>query len=174
MKKEQQQHTPSAAPLIMLGDAEQANEVTIEHAKTGRDFKVYYRDPTSAERIAYANSIVSRKGKKVKIDNATADLRGGVTVITGIADGVLATRDPKTGTIVPISTDKESKDFNPGWKKLVQDSLTQELMLLGRYVFGGSTISVEEDAVEDGVLGFGDDDQDQEESLPNSTQTSPQ
>ncbi|MFA7175286.1 MAG: hypothetical protein WC340_18070 [Kiritimatiellia bacterium] len=124
-------------PLLVLGSTE-IKKVLITHASSQIEIPVFYREPTTKERLAYSNSIVNRMGRKVVLDTATARLRGGLTVITGVGEGILGRDDG--GKVKAVSTDPASADYYPKWKDLVRDHLGQELMLLGAMVFEGSVV----------------------------------
>ena len=140
-------------PLLVLGKTD-IKKVLITHAASQVEIPFFYREPTTKERLAYSNSILNKTGRRVFIDSATARLRGGLTVVTGVADGILGREDD--GEVRAVSTIPGTEDYYPQWKDLVRDHLGQELMLLGAMVFEGSSIQIAPGAEDGGddIAGF--------------------
>ncbi len=133
---------------MLLLAREHNNELTIRHARSGETVTLLYRDPTTEEVLKYHNSTTRRKGKRILSDIPANRLRGGLLVLTGIAEGQLGKPDGKGG-ILPVSSNPESAAYDEDWKTLVKKHLAPELMLLGIHVFEASSIEGEDDPDED-------------------------
>ena len=103
------------------------NKATFMDGVSQSEISLYYRTPTNAERIAFKAATIGQKKNKI-IDHSTeAQLSYGARILTGIQDGDFLF-DGK-----PISSNEDSPDYNPDWKKLVLETagdLIQSLALL--------------------------------------------
>ncbi len=123
-------------PLILASSED--NILEFQHA--GGSVALYYKDPTTEQRIAYSNRIVKRKGNKIKNELAATRLAGGNTICTGMREGDFAIPADNEAGYKLISSDPKSKDFREDWKKLLHKHQGDYLMLLGAHVFEGTTV----------------------------------
>jgi len=145
-------------------EAEERNEITLHDNLSGTEIKYFYRTPTTKEREGFNNLAVQRKGRKVKIKRAEAQLKYGLRILTGIREGDFERK--VDGKYIPISSDPDSKNYYPDWKDWQRQHAADLVMLLGAFVFEGSAeIEEPDDDDIDGAPG--------EDIAPNSSETLP-
>ncbi len=108
------------------------NEMIIQDAISACEIVLYYRQPTTPERIGFQRASWVRKGKKVHNRTAEARAHYGALILTGIREG-----DFSCGSAL-ISSDPASPAYRADWKELVTATAGDLLMLLGMQVFEGS------------------------------------
>lgn len=101
---------------------------------------LFYRLPTTEERIKYTNSFVTRKGKNIEASLGEARLDNGMAILTGFQEGNFL----QAGNL-PLSADPESKNYNPEWKNIVHKYAADLISALAMHVFEGSAIISEPD-----------------------------
>lgn len=117
--------------------------VTITDNQAGDDVVFTYREPTPKERQAYDNESIKRKGRKVKFLHFSARLKFGLMLIEGVSDGYLdrgSRKKPK-----PISSDPDSKLYDPNWKAVLKEVAPEIVVLFGAYVYDGQGEVSDED-----------------------------
>ena len=105
-------------------------KVTFMDNLAGGNITVEYRMPTTTERIEYSNSNVSRHGRKVESIIGDTRMKFGAKILTGITDGDFQKEDGK-----PLSSKPESKDYDAGWKALVEEFAPDVVAMLAMHVF---------------------------------------
>lgn len=124
------------------------NELEFRYGEADDETLVmYYKDPTTSQRIAYSNALVKHSGGKIKMNLAHTRLRGGLALITGIREGDLALPDGRGGHKL-VSSDPSSTDYRKDWKELIKQYRADMLILLGAHVFEQSAITGEKRADE--------------------------
>lgn len=131
--------------MIMLG--ENKRTVIIEDNKTGQEVLLEYRDPTTEEEIQYSNNQIKRRGNNPQIEVAQNRLKYGSKVLTGIREGDFGQK--KDGHVCPLSSDPDSANYNPAWKKLVKEHARHLIMLLAVHVFEAPARLVGSETVDD-------------------------
>jgi len=96
------------------------------------EMEFYYRPPTDAERLKWANA-AERRGKKIVITDKTYKKQAELVaqVLTGFREG-----DHKVRGVV-ISSDKDSPNFYPTWKKDFLAVMPEVLRAVGQQIFAG-------------------------------------
>jgi hypothetical protein len=140
------------------------NEMKIDDAISGCDLVLYYRQPTTQERIDFQRASFSRKGKKVIVRTPEARAEFGALVLTGIRPGDFSAGTDDSGKPILIASDPDSPDYTPNWKDQVVATAGDLLMLLGMQVFEGSMQALMKNAAPDV-----DDEDDEETVLPLAT-----
>jgi hypothetical protein len=101
---------------------------------------LFYRLPTTEERITYINSYISRKGKNVEVSLGENRVDRGMDILTGFKEGNFLKADN-----LPLSSDPESKNYDPGWKNTVRKYGADLVSALAMHVFEGSAVVTEPD-----------------------------
>lgn len=114
------------------------NEMIIQDAISACTLVLYYRQPTTAERIGFQRASWVRKGKKTINRSAEARAQYGAAILTGIREGDFTAGQGADGKEIFISSDQSSPVFCPDWKEKVIATAGDLLMLLGMQVFEGS------------------------------------
>lgn len=109
------------------------NELKFHDNVSNSDLVIYYRMPTTPERVAYSNMAVQRKKGKLVFKRIEANAEFGARVFEGFPDGMF--EDEKG---LPMSCDKASPAYCPTWKEQIIGSATDVIALLGEFVFNGS------------------------------------
>lgn len=94
---------------------EQDNEMRFQDNLSGSEIVLFYRMPTTRERVGYTNESFQRKGNKVINRSVQARLKFGFEILTGFRDGDFEIQT-KGGEWEPISSDPDSKHHYPDWK----------------------------------------------------------
>jgi hypothetical protein len=111
------------------------NELKILDSISGSEIVLYYRLPTTRERIAFNKSCFKEKGGKLINHTVAARAAGGEMVLAGIRDGDFV----YGGT--PLSSDPNSPNYREDWKALVKETAGDLLIALGMTVFEGNVQS---------------------------------
>lgn len=108
------------------------NVVEVYDTASDTEMEFYYRNPTDAERLKWANA-AERRGKKIVITDKTYQKQAELAaqVLTGFREGDHKARD------VVISSDKDSPNFYPTWKKDFLKSMPEVLRAVGQKIFAG-------------------------------------
>jgi hypothetical protein len=114
------------------------NEMKIDDAISGCDLVLYYRLPTTQERIDFQRASFARKGKKVSNRVSEARAEFGALILTGIREGDFSAGSDETGAPLLIASDPASPHYREDWKAQVIETAGDLLMLLGMQVFQGS------------------------------------
>lgn len=119
-------------------------EVTFFDRIGGDNITLFYRMPTTEERIKYSNSLVTRRLNKVESAIGKARINAGANIILGFKEGAFSTPDKGI-----ISSDSASANFDPQWKENIRLYASDVLEMLAAHVFEASLTSGEVEADED-------------------------
>lgn len=108
-------------------------KVTFDDNIAGGKITVFYRLPTSEERIKYSNSQVSRNGRKIESILGQTRQTFGLKILTGITDGEFAKEKNKL-----ISSNPGSPDYDPAWKTIIAKHASDVVAMLAQHVFEGA------------------------------------
>lgn len=122
------------------------NSLKINDAISGGEIELFYRMPTTAERIGFQKECVKREGKKIRTRVPETRFKYGSTICTGFRKGDFTDGDDV------ISSDPSDPEYRKSWKVLLEETAGDLLMELGRLVFEGAAKEAAEG------LEFSDDD----------------
>jgi len=105
------------------------NSVTFFDSISNSKITLFYRMPTTEERIAYANSLVTRRGTKIESKIGESRLEYGAKILTGFKEGDFATEEG------PFSSDPQSPHYKVDWKKTLRESAQDVIAQLAIHVF---------------------------------------
>jgi len=108
------------------------NELKILDAISNTEIALFYRLPTTTERIAFNRACWKRAGNKLVARYPEARAEYGELILTGIRETDF-TFDGK-----PIASDSASPSYCKDWKTKVAATAGDLLMLLGMHVFEGT------------------------------------
>lgn len=108
------------------------NILEVHDKLSGTDMTIYYRTPTTQERISFNKRLIKRVGKKVVDQSAETMLEDGLKIITGFKDGDFGI-DGK-----PISSNPESPDYYPEWKRLLEEEAADVAVAVANTVFNSA------------------------------------
>jgi hypothetical protein len=114
-------------------------EVTFLDRISDSKITLTYRMPTTDERVAYANSLVTRRGTKVESGMGEARLKYGAKILLGFKDGSFETDKG------PLSCDQNSPNYDPAWKTFISKYAQDIIIMLAVHVFEASVVTSEPD-----------------------------
>jgi phosphate-selective porin len=109
------------------------NTLILDDYIGGGEVHLYYRMPTPAERAAFLNAVVRRKGRKVETRTGQARQEYGLLILTGFREG-----DFLDESGAPFSAVAEAETYRADWQALVMKAGADLVELLGAFVFEGS------------------------------------
>lgn len=127
-------------PRALTND--ELNSVSFFDNISNSELKLFYRNPTTEERNQFANESIQRKRNKVIIRTAQTRRKFGEKILAGIRDGDFVAK--KDGKLVGISSDPESPQYDPEWKRLVVQHAPDIVETLGVFVFDGSVETLDD------------------------------
>lgn len=111
------------------------NELKIDDTVSGSVITVYYRQPTTEERVSYRANLWSRKGKHV-VPNVEMQINKGLRIMTGFKDGDFGFDGQA------ISSSPQSPNFRKDWKDLLKTTAADILIALAVTAFEGVSASI--------------------------------
>jgi hypothetical protein len=118
------------------------NKLVVHDGLSGGEIELYYRTPTTAERVSYMSRLVKREKDKVKMRSAETRLHFGMEILTGFKDGAFGFDGN------PISSDPAHPNYREDWKDLVKETASDLVSLLGFVVFEGARVEGQQDGIE--------------------------
>lgn len=116
--------------------SDEINELRLFDNISNSTLVLYYRDPTTEERTAYANESVQRKRNKIITKVPETRIKFGSMIMTGFRDGDFTIK--KNGHESPMSSDASSPNYCADWKPWFNKKAADLLMLLAAHVFDAS------------------------------------
>ena len=98
---------------------EEDNEMRFQDNLSGSEIVLFYRMPTTKERVSYTNESFQRKRNKVVNRSVQARMKFGLEILTGFKEGDFEIK-AKDGEWSPISSDPDSEHYYPDWKEHVR------------------------------------------------------
>ena len=107
------------------------NEIKLDDIVTGEEVTLFYRTPTTKERLVYdASSFEKKGGKIISLVHQTRQ-KFGLKILTGFKKGCLAC-DGKL-----ISSDPQDPDYYAEWKNEFQNTCGDLIKFMAVVVFEG-------------------------------------
>lgn len=107
------------------------NELKIKDSISGDEIVLFYRLPATKDRIAFQKACWKREGNKLFSRIHDARAKYGAEILTGIREGDFVFGGK------PVASDEGSPNYREDWKKLVEETAGDLLMMLGQQVFEG-------------------------------------
>lgn len=120
-------------------------EVTFYDRLSDSNITLYYRMPTTEERIKYSNSLVQKRLNKIESTIGQARIKAGANIILGFKEGAFSLPDKGL-----ISSEPASKNYDPQWKDFIKQYASDILETLAVHVFEAPLSSGEAKPEEDG------------------------
>jgi hypothetical protein len=122
------------------------NKLVIVDNMSGDKIALFYRMPTTQERINYKASLVKIKGNKISKTQATITrMAYGEKIITGFQEskeneagtleGGFTCIDPADGKEKPFASDPESPNYRKDWMELIKSTSSDIFDYLAYHVF---------------------------------------
>lgn len=109
-------------------------EVTFDDRISDTRITLFYRLPTTEERIKYSNSLVTRKGNKFETSMGEARLKYGSAILLSFKEGAFETDKGM------LSSDPAAPNYDPEWKNIVRKYAPDVISMLAIHVFESSLI----------------------------------
>ena len=111
--------------------------LTIKDSISGTDIELYYRLPSTPERVAYQSKMFRAKGGKMKMQVLEARLEFGLRILTGFREGDFGFKKK------PIASEPQSENYKENWKELIQATAADVVNVFAFVVFEGATLQTE-------------------------------
>jgi len=131
-----------------LGD--DLNEIRFQDNLSGTEILLYYRIPTTNERIAYTNESYQRKGRKLINRSVETRHKYGLKILKGFREGDFERK--VDGKWKPMSSDSASENYYPEWKTHIEKYASDLVEHLAMRVFDLSVGVPEEDEEKGGQV----------------------
>ena len=120
-------------------------EVTFLDKISDSKITLFYRLPTTEERIKYTNAQFTRRANKVESHIGEARQKYGLAILLGFKEGAFETDKGL------ISSDPQSPKYEPEWKEVVKKYAPDiiEMLALHAYDYSVVTHTPENDSEED-------------------------
>jgi hypothetical protein len=119
------------------------NEVTFQDHISGDKIKLYFRMPTTAERIKYTNGYVARQNNKIVATIGETRMKAGAAILMGFEKGAFLV--PGKGL---ISSKPGEENYDPEWKATVKQFAPDIIERLAIHAFESSMPQVNSNALE--------------------------
>lgn len=127
------------------------NSLSISDTISGSDIKLFYRMPTTEERVRYQSGLFTRKGKKPGV-NVELRLYMGLKILSGFEEAALVNGKYVGGFGYggkPIASDQASANYRADWKDLLKETAADIILALAISVFEGVGLAKAEDGEEE-------------------------
>ncbi len=111
---------------------ETRNVIEVRDAVGGVVHELYYRMPTTKERVKYRAGLFERKGDTIINKSVSQQEKFGAIILEGFKKGTFAQKGKA------ISSDKDDPDYYKDWKKLLQEAAPELVMIVARVAFEGA------------------------------------
>ena len=128
-----------------LGD--ELNEMRFQDNLSDTDVTLFYRMPTTKERVAYSNQCFKRTGKKLENRSVQTRMKYGLRILEGFLEGNFEVRIG--GEWKVISSDPKSANYVSGWKEHVEEYASDIIQLLAIRVFDVSVQTPDPDEADE-------------------------
>jgi hypothetical protein len=114
------------------------NELKIVDPISGSIIKLYYRLPTSEDRVKYASDHYEWVEGKIQVNTIKARQKWGLEILEGFEEGSFEKKvdDQWKG----FSSDPQSPNHDPNWKTILSENAMDLIEALAEYVFEGRRI----------------------------------
>lgn len=110
---------------------------------SGAELEIYYRQPTTSERVKYANKSIVRRRNKIENNLPETRLEFGKQIMTGFRDGDFGREEE--GKVIPLSSNPASEHYRADWKEQLEEYASDIIMTLALHVFEASAEANPED-----------------------------
>lgn len=117
------------------------NELVIFDPLSNGNVTLFYRKPTTEERVNYMRRLFKKNEKGENEIDYDVRTEYGLEILTGIGEDNFGNAEGKA-----ISSNPESSNFDKDWKTLVEAEADELIILLAVTVFEGARIVLPESA----------------------------
>jgi len=110
------------------------NKITFEDPISGSEVTVFYRLPTTSDRVEFEAASYRREGDKMIDNTPQARIDSALKILTGFSDGSFGYDGQ------PISSDPSNPHYREDWKDLIRETASDLLSALSLKVFMGLRI----------------------------------
>lgn len=109
----------------------ETNIIEIRDEIGGVVHEVYYRMPTTTERMQFQGRRFERRDNQIVDRTYAQQVTFGLAIMTGMKKGTLAAGGRQ------VATDENDPDYREDWKELLRQAAPEIPAVVGRTVFGG-------------------------------------
>ena len=118
------------------------NEFNLYDRASNSTIKLFYRTPTTEERIQYKSALVNVTVKsKDAADIIKTQLEWGKKILTGFAEDSFCVNGK------PISSDEKSENYHPGWKDAVAETASDILLTFVEFILDAPNYAIKGDSI---------------------------
>lgn len=110
------------------------NVLSVTDEVAGCTHELYYRMPTTAERMQYQAGLFQRRDNKIISKAYAQQIKFGAKVLTGFKPGTLGYDG------VPLSSDAGSEGYREEWKTILETCAPELLVFVGRAAFESMSV----------------------------------
>ncbi len=107
------------------------NKITFEDPISGSEVTMFYRLPTTSDRVEFEAASYHREGDKMIDTTPQARIDSALKILTGFSEGSFGYDGQ------PISSDPSSPHYREDWKDLIRETGSDLLSALSLKVFMG-------------------------------------
>jgi len=107
------------------------NKITFEDPISGSEVTMFYRLPTTSDRVEFEAASYQREGDKMIDNTPQARIDSALKILTGFSEGSFGYGGQ------PISSDPSSPHYREDWKDLIRETASDLLSALSLKVFMG-------------------------------------
>ncbi len=108
------------------------NVAMVKDAVGGTVHELYYRTPTTSERVKFRSALFERKGNKIINRALSTQEKFGAIILEGFKKGTFGVEGKA------ISSDPGDPDFYEGWKEMITGAAPELLAVVARVAFDGA------------------------------------
>ena len=112
------------------------NSLKLFHRLSNSELEIYYRNPTTEERVDYRMEKIQRINDEIKFNIPETRVKFGEKIITGFREGDFGFYEE--GNVKEISSDPSSENYREDWKTILKENASDVLETLAGAVFDDS------------------------------------
>ncbi len=121
------------------------NQLIIRDQFSGDQIILYYRMPTTEERVGYESAKYHRDKDGFEIRLSEAGQIFGEKILEGFSEGSFVQKIGEE--MKPFSSDSKSPNHDPEWKQLLRKYAADILETLSLHVFEGTTVIASQEKI---------------------------
>jgi len=109
------------------------NVIIFKHKPSNTDIELYYRNPTTTDRVGYKNERIIREGDQIQFNVPQTRIKYAEKIITGIREGDFG--HEIDGVVKPLSCVPGSENYKENWKEIIKENAPDILEAVAAFVF---------------------------------------
>ena len=109
------------------------NVIQFKHKPSNTDIEIYYKNPTTEDRVGYKNERIQRDGDQITFNVPETRIKYAEKIITGIREGDFG--QEINGEVRPLSCNPDSEYYNDKWKDILKANAPDVLETIAVFIF---------------------------------------